>query len=103
MDFHNSLHSVGSSLVAHCRLMDIKHLLLALESASVVAKLSLVEGLRLVHRISVRGTHLIGVRVLLSAPAGTVPMLSVQGVTTGEFTQGLLLEVSILAESRLSL
>jgi len=62
-----------------------------------------VEGLRLVHRIPVRGTHLIGVRVLLSAPARTVPVLSVQCVTTGEFAESFFLEVGVLAESGLSL
>lgn len=42
-------------------------------------------------------------RVLLGAPARAIPVLSVGSVTTGELIHGLLMEVSVLAESRLSL
>jgi hypothetical protein len=62
-----------------------------------------VERLGGVEAVAVTGSHLVGVSVLLGAPSGTVPVLSVHGVATGEGVQLRLLEVSVLTETRLSL
>jgi hypothetical protein len=62
-----------------------------------------VERLGSVEAITVAGSHLVGVSVLLSVPAGTIPVLSVHGVATGQGVQLRLLEVSVLSETRLSL
>jgi len=43
------------------------------------------------------------VRVLLGTPARAIPVLSIGSVTTSELIHRLLMEVSVLAESRLSL
>lgn len=55
-----------------------------LQSAVVVDELWLVEWLWLVKLHSVEGAHLIGVRVVLSSPEGTVPMLTVGRVSRGK-------------------
>lgn len=62
-----------------------------------------MERLRLVEAKSVGGSELISVGVLFCAPARTIPVLSIGSVTTSQLIQGLFLEVSILAKSRLSL
>jgi len=62
-----------------------------------------VERLGSVETVSVTGSHLVGMSVLLSAPARTIPVLSVHGVATGEGVQLRLLEMSVLTETRLSL
>lgn len=62
-----------------------------------------MERLGSVEAITVAGSHLVGVSVLLGAPAGTIPVLSVHGVATGQGVQLRLLEVSVLSETRLSL
>jgi len=62
-----------------------------------------VEGLGRVEAVAVAGSHLVGVSVLLGAPAGTVPVLSVHGVTRSKGVELGLLEMRVLTETRLSL
>ena len=62
-----------------------------------------MERLRLVEAKSVGGSELISVSVLFCAPARTIPVLSISSVTTSQLIQGLFLEVSVLAKSRLPL
>jgi len=70
--------SVGTS--SH----NVEGLLHFLQSARGVAELNLVEGLGGVESVTVGCPHLVGVSVLLGGPAGTIPVLSVHGVTTGQ-------------------
>lgn len=62
-----------------------------------------MERLGLVESISVTGSHLVGVSILLGAPAATIPVLSVQSVTTTELVKCFNSNVGVLTESRLSL
>lgn len=62
-----------------------------------------MERLRTVEAISVGGAHLISVSVLLSAPTRTIPVLSVGGITTSQRVHSFFVEVSVLAEPRLTL
>ena len=62
-----------------------------------------MERLGSVEAVSVTGSHLVGMSVLLSAPARTIPVLSVHGVTTSKRVKLRLLEVSVMSETRLSL
>jgi len=89
--------SVGTSSI------HVEGLLHFLESAGGVAELDLVEGLGGVEPVTVAGSHLVGVSVLLGGPSGTIPVLSVHGVTTGQGVKLGLNEMGVLAESRLSL
>jgi len=82
------LHSVPytriySVRVARSLVLDIKDTLPAVEAAVVVAEGDLVERLGLVEPVTVGCAELIGVSVLLGAPAGAIPVLSVHSVTTG--------------------
>ena len=61
-----------SSLVAY-----IPHFLRLVETAIIVAQFVFLEWLGLVKLHSVESAHLVSVRVLLSAPEGAVPELSV--------------------------
>lgn len=56
-----------------------------LESAITVAHFSLVEGLGLVELHAVKRTHLVSVRVYLSAPGSPVPELTVGRVARSQF------------------
>lgn len=56
-----------------------------LESAVTVAQFSLLEGLGLVHLHAVERTHLVSVRVSLSAPGSSVPQLAVGRVARSQF------------------
>lgn len=62
-----------------------------------------MEGLGGVESVTVGCPHLVGVSVLLGGPAGTIPVLSVHGVTTGQRVKLGLKEMGVLAESGLSL
>lgn len=62
-----------------------------------------MEGLGSVEAVSVTGSHLVGVSVLLGAPAGTIPVLSVHGVPRSEGVELGLKEMGVLTKSRLSL
>lgn len=82
------LHSVPYTRIYSVRaarslVPDIEDTLLAFEAAVVVAKLHLVERFGRVEPVTVGGAELIGVSVLLGAPAGAIPVLSVHSVTTG--------------------
>lgn len=62
-----------------------------------------MERLGLIESVSVRGSHLVGVSILLGVPAGTIPVLSVHSVTTTELVKCFNSYVGVLTESRLSL
>lgn len=95
------------SCVCNCSVstssFDVEDLLHFLHSAGSVAEFHLVEGLGSVEAVSVAGSHLVGVSVLLGAPTGTVPVLSVHGVPGSEGVELGLLEMGVLTESGLSL
>merc|ERR1711990_1008485 len=76
---------------------------LAFESAVVVQEGRLVERLGSVKAIPVGGAQLICVSVLLSTPARAIPFLPVGSIPTRNAIHGLLCEVSVLSEARLSL
>ena len=62
-----------------------------------------MERFRSVEAVTVASSHLVGVIVSLCAPARSIPVLSVHGVTTSKRVKLRLLEVSVLSETRLSL
>lgn len=76
---HYMLCSARHSLVCH-----IPDFLGLVQTAVVVAKRMLLEGLGLVKLHAVERAHLVGVRVLLCAPVSAVPVLSVCRVAAGQ-------------------
>lgn len=75
--------------------LNIEDELFGLEAAVVVAELGLVEGLGLVEAVSVSGTDLVSVLVLLSLPLSTVPQLSVRAITGSQLVGGNVLELEL--------
>lgn len=61
-----------------------------MEATVVVAELGLVEGLGLVELHAVQGSDLVSVSVSLSAPEGTIPVLTVACIAGREFTRLLI-------------
>ena len=62
-----------------------------------------MERFRSVEAVTVASSHLVGVSVSLGAPARSIPVLSVHGVTTSKRVKLRLHEVSVFSKTRLSL
>lgn len=75
--------------------LHIIHLLFAIEASVVATQRDLMERLGSVEALAVARAHLVCVLVLLSSPAGTIPVLAVHCVAGGDVLERVFFEVGV--------